>query len=166
VTVERNNPSDPKDRGLKEKKEDLPMKQQIMNLPEGRTIADLARAIETVMMTREGLTTQLLTTANGDYVIQGRSANANATQWVGMDKNLTIKLMPVGERCVMIQAGSERWLSKSALLFTGTFIVAWPLAVTSGIGLVKQKKLADRMLNLAILCAAGADQAQVMAMAV
>ena len=83
------------------------MKQQIMNLPEGRTIADLARAIETVMMTREGLTTQLLTTANGDYVIQGRSANANASQWVGMDKNLTIHLSAVGERGVLYQAGAD-----------------------------------------------------------
>ena len=42
------------------------MKQQVMNLPEGRTISDLAHAIETVMMTREGLVTQVLTTANGD----------------------------------------------------------------------------------------------------
>ena len=84
------------------------MKQQIMNLPEGRTITDLAHAIETVMMTREGLSTQLLTTANGDYVIQGRSANANASQWVGMDKNLTIHLSAIGERGVLYQAGADR----------------------------------------------------------
>ena len=142
------------------------MKTRMMTLTDGRTLSDLAHTIETILMTREQMDTQLLCGEHGEYVIQARSANAKASQWVGMDKNLTIKLMPVGERCVMIQAGSERWLSKGALLFTGTFIVAWPLAVTSGIGLVKQKKLADRMLNLAILCAAGADQAQVMAMAV
>ena len=136
------------------------MKQQIMNLPEGRTIANLARAIETVMMTREGLSTQLLTTANGDYVIQGRSANANASQWVGMDKNLTIHLSAIGERGVLYQAGADRWLSKSALIATGTFIIAWPLAVTGTIGMIKQKKMGDRIARCAALYLAGADEAQ------
>ena len=139
------------------------MKNQMMTLAEGVTIHGIAHTIETVLMTREQMQTQLLTTAAGEYVIQARSANAKASQWVGMDKNLTIKLTPVGDRCVMAQAGSERWLSKGALLFTGTFIVAWPLAVTSGIGLVKQKQLADRVMNLAMLWMAGADQAQLMA---
>ena len=136
------------------------MKQQIMNLPEGRTISDLAHAIETVMMSREGLTTQLLTAENGDYVIQGRSANANASQWVGMDKNLTIRLSSIGERGVLYQAGADRWLSKSALIATGTFIVAWPLAVTGTIGIVKQKKMSDRIARCAALYLAGADEAQ------
>ena len=136
------------------------MKQQIMNLPEGRTIADLAHAIETVMMTREGLTTQVLTAANGDYVIQGRSANASSTQWIGMDKNLTIRLSPVGERGVYFQAGEDRWLSKSALLATGTFIIAWPLAFTAGIGMIEQKKMGDRIAQCAALYLAGADETQ------
>lgn len=140
------------------------MKTRMMPLSEGRTIADLAHTIQTLLMTREEMDTQLLTTESGEYVIQARSQNAETTQWVGMDKNLTIRLTPVGDSCVMAQAGSERWLSKGALLFTGTFIIAWPLAVTSGIGLVKQKQLADRVLNLAACYMAGADNAQLMAL--
>ena len=97
---------------------------------------------------------------NGDYVIQGRSANANATQWVGLDKNLTIHLSAIGERGVLYQAGADRWLSKSALIATGTFIIAWPLAVTGTIGLVKQKKMGDRIARCAALYLAGADEAQ------
>ncbi len=136
------------------------MTQQVMNLPEGRTIDDLAHAIETVMTTREGLVTQLLTTANGDYVIQGRSANANAAQWVGLDKNLTIQLTRFGERGVYYKAGCDRWLSKGALAFTGTFIVAWPLAVTATVGMVKQKQMSSRIARCAMLYLAGADEAQ------
>ena len=141
------------------------MKTQMMTLSNGTTISNVAHTIETLLMTRENMATQLLTTEHGEYIIQARSHNAKASQWVGLDQNLTFRLTPVGENCVMAQAGSERWLSKGALLATGTFIIAWPLAVTSGIGLVKQKKLAGRVLNMAILCAAGADQGQMMMMA-
>ena len=43
---------------------------------------------------------------------------------------------------------------------TQFLLIAWPLAVTGTIGLVKQKKMGDRIAHCASLYLAGADEAQ------
>ena len=120
------------------------MTNKIYTLPEGKDIRELAHTIEAYLINREGMNCQVLTAENGAYIIQARASNGKATQWFGMDKAVTVQLIPGMNNTVVTQIGNGEWLKKSLTMAT-SMVVLWPLAVTSTIGMVKQGKLPGRI---------------------
>jgi len=126
------------------------MTRKIYALPEGRKLNGLAHAIETVLINEEKMDVQVLSAADGSYIVQGRAQNGRMTQWVGLDKSISVRLTPLGQGMLQAEIGKGEWLKKSLTMAT-SMVVLWPLAVTSTVGMVKQGKLPgkiDRVIQM------------------
>ena len=120
------------------------MTNRIYALPEDKNIRELAHTIEAYLVNSEGMNCQVLTTESGEYIVQGRAQNGKFTQWVGLDKAVTVRLIPGQNNAVIVEIGNGEWLKKSLTMATSMFVL-WPLAVTSTVGMVKQGKLPGRI---------------------
>ena len=88
------------------------------------------------------------TAANQDgscIVLQARTHGGTLKQLVGMDKAVTIRLNQVGDS-LNVEVGEAKWGDK-AIVMTVSMFVLWPLTVTSGIGIIAQKQLINRIWN-------------------
>ncbi|MBQ8128756.1 MAG: hypothetical protein IJ175_00735, partial [Clostridia bacterium] len=126
------------------------MTKKIYALPDGRELNGLAHAIESMLTNEEQMDTQVLSAGDGSYIVQGRAQNGRMTQWVGLDKSISVRLTPLGPGMLQAEIGKGEWLKKSLTMATSMFIL-WPLAVTSTVGMVKQGKLPgkiDRVIQM------------------
>ena len=120
------------------------MTNRIYTLPEDKNIQELAHAVESYLTNSENMNCQVLESDMGEYIVQGRAQNGRMTQWVGLDKAITVRLIPGQNSAVIVEIGKGEWLKKSLTMATSMFIL-WPLAVTSGVGMFKQGKLPQKI---------------------
>ena len=125
-------------------KEETTMTNRIYTLPEDKNIQELAHAVEGYLTNSENMNCQVLKSDMGEYIVQGRAQNGKMTQWVGLDKAITVRLIPGQNNAVIVEIGNGEWLKKSLTMATSMFIL-WPLAVTSGVGMFKQGKLPQKI---------------------
>lgn len=76
---------------------------------------------------------------SGSTVLQARTPGGAIKQVIGLDKAVTVRFTETTNG-VSVEIGEGKWLDKSIVMTTSMFIL-WPLAVTSGVGIYKQKKL-------------------------
>ena len=120
------------------------MTNRIYTLPEDKNIQGLAHAIEGFLMNNEDMNCQVLKSEMGEYIIQGRAQNGKMGQWVGLDKAITVRLIPGQNNAVIVEIGNGEWLKKSLTMATSMFVL-WPLAVSSGVGMFRQGKLPQKI---------------------
>ncbi len=102
----------------------------------------------------EGFDAQLLT-FDDELILQVRdstvSDNSNGPiKWLckatGSAAVATLKAKRVGGSDVEIESAGGKWLDKAAVMGV-SMVVLWPLFVTSGIGMLRQNKLIERLFN-------------------
>lgn len=120
------------------------MTNRIYTLPADKNIQELAHAVERFLTTAENMSCQVLKSESGEYIVQGRDWNGKMKQWVGMDKTITVRLIPGQNNTVIVEIGKGEWLKKSLTMATSMFIL-WPLTITSGVGMFKQGKLPQKI---------------------
>ena len=120
------------------------MTNRIYTLPADKNIQELAHAVEGYLTNSENMNCQVLKSEMGEYIIQGRAQNGKMTQWVGLDKAITVRLIPGQNNAVIVEIGKGEWLKKSLAMATSMFVL-WPLAITSGVGMFKQGKLPQKI---------------------
>ena len=120
------------------------MTNRIYTLPADKNIQELAHAVESYLTNSENMNCQLLKSEMGEYIVQGRAQNGRMTQWVGLDKAITVRLIPGQNNAVIVEIGKGEWLKKSLAMATSMFVL-WPLAVASGVGMFKQGKLPQKI---------------------
>lgn len=120
------------------------MKSRTYTMPEGRNIRDMANAVYSMLITDEKMDAQVLTASGGEYIVQGRAQNGKLTQWVGMDRSISVRFAQMANGSVQVDIGKGEWLKKSLTMAT-SMVVLWPLAVTSGVGMVQQGKLPGKI---------------------
>ena len=120
------------------------MTNRIYTLPADKNIQELAHVVEGYLTNSESMNCQVLRSESGEYIVQGRAQNGKFTQWVGLDKAITVRLIPGQNNSVIVEIGKGEWLKKSLTMAT-SMVVLWPLAVTSGIGMFKQGKLPQKI---------------------
>ena len=128
------------------------MTNRIYTLPADKSIQELAHVVEGYLTNSENMNCQVLQSEAGEYIVQGRAQNGSLGQWVGLDKAITVRLIPGQNNVVVVEIGKGEWLKKSLTMATSMFVL-WPLAVTSGVGMFKQGKLPqkiDRTIQLYI----------------
>ncbi|WP_295766074.1 hypothetical protein [uncultured Oscillibacter sp.] len=115
--------------------------QQFMyTLPIGKTVQGMMDVTRQYLSIVEGMETQTINTGSSNMLaIQARAKNGGLKQFVGMDKALTVRFIESGNS-VTVELGEAKWGDKAAIMATAMFIL-WPLALTSGYGIYKQKKL-------------------------
>ncbi len=104
------------------------------------TLADIATVVERHLMLNEKMVAQLLPLEDGKFIIQGRAQSGKLKQFVGMDRAITVTLTPYENDNFYVEIGEGKWVDKAVMATVSLFIL-WPLAVTSGVGFYKQKKL-------------------------
>ena len=120
------------------------MTNRIYTLPENKNIQELSHVIEAYLINSESMNCQVLKSEMGEYIVQGRAQNGKVTQWFGLDKAITVRLIPGQNNTVIVEIGKGEWLKKGLAMATSMFVL-WPLAVTSGVGMFKQGKLPQKI---------------------
>lgn len=115
-------------------------------LKNDKTVTGMTREIENMLSVKENMDTQILTIDDQSVIIQGRIRGAEYKKLAGMDRAITVWIIPVGQSNATIEIAHGKWLNKGAAMVTSLFIL-WPLAVTSAYSTYKQYKLPDKILN-------------------
>ncbi len=135
-------------------------------VPQDVSTAAVAGAVEAFLASSKGMQTQSSETADG-YVIQGSQDKDGWKTITGMRLAITVQMVRVGE-VLTVTAGQGQWSDKLGAGALGWFI-AWPLAVTAGVGAYKQKKLPEEIFQVveqfimsggrtAVISSAGAER--------
>ncbi len=119
-------------------------------IPQNKNPQGLAEAIVHYLSASENMETQVFVPEqNGNLcVVQGRVRGGGVKQVFGMDKAITVRLNVMqGGQAVNVEIGEAKWGDKAAVMTIGMFVIAWPLAITSAIGMYKQKQLPQKILT-------------------
>ena len=132
------------------------MKNMLYTLPEGKNVQEMANAVRIFLNNSENMEAQVLSCETGEYIIQARARNGKVGQWFGLDKAIQVKLTPHNDSLVCAEIGHGEWLKKTLTMAT-SMVVLWPLAITSGTGMVQQGRLPGRIDRAIRLYLAGLD---------
>lgn len=110
---------------------------RMYNKRAGITSESIGRSVQSFLRMNKGLVVQGGKAGQG-YVVQARE-ESNWKKISGMDMATEVQISEAGE-CFLVNIGNAKWADK-----VGAGIISWfvfaPLAVTSVVGTVKQKKL-------------------------
>ena len=111
----------------------------------GITVDQVASRVESFLRTEKGMEVQSAQTTEG-YVIQASQSKDGWKTISGTRLAITAQLAKVGEH-LNVTIGEGQWSDKIGAGALGWF-VAWPLAVTAGIGAYNQKKLPQELFRV------------------
>lgn len=115
-------------------------------LTPGKSVNGMMDAAMRYLSISEGMETLTLPKSSGNVsAIQARVRGGALKQLVGMDKALTVRFLEDGNH-VTVEFGEAKWGDKAAVMAVSMFFL-WPLAVTSGYGIYKQKQLPQKVKN-------------------
>ena len=118
---------------------------KVFALLNGITIEKIVTSVEGFMRTEKSMDVQSAATTDG-YVIQGSQPKDGWKTITGTRLAITVQLIKLGEHLNVV-IGEGQWADKIGAGALGWF-VAWPLAVTAGFGIYKQKKLTQEIFDI------------------
>lgn len=111
----------------------------------GKTLEQVANAINDYLDNDKKMITQILPAANG-FVVQCKGdEDAEWTKYLGADAALSTKIYQDGDM-VTITATPEKWANKAGFAAAGFFIFL-PLLITAGIGTARVSGLATDIIE-------------------
>ena len=111
-----------------------------------KTKEGLVLAVKQYLEVCENMETQIMQDPAGiSTCLQARSRHGKFKQFVGMDRALTVRFIKT-ENVVTVEIGEAKWCDKAVAMTTSLFWI-WPLAITSGIGIYKQKSLPVKIIK-------------------
>lgn len=111
----------------------------------GVSLETVVKSVETFLRDEKGMEIQSALVEHG-CVIQATQKKDTLKMLVGMRLATTVQLVVSGEN-LNVMIGEGQWADKLGAGAVGLFL-AWPLAVTAGIGAYQQKKLPEDVLNV------------------
>ena len=111
----------------------------------GVSLETVVKSVETFLRDEKGMEIQSAPVEHG-CVIQATQKKDTLKMLVGMRLATTVQLVVSGENLNVV-IGEGQWADKLGAGAVGLFL-AWPLAVTAGIGAYQQKKLPEDVLNV------------------
>lgn len=111
----------------------------------GVSLETVVKSVETFLRDEKGMEIQSAPVEHG-CVIQATQKKDTLKMLVGMRLATTVQLVVSGENLNVV-IGEGQWVDKLGAGAVGLFL-AWPLAVTAGIGAYQQKKLPEDVLNV------------------
>lgn len=102
--------------------------QYMYTLSYGKSVSGMIDAARQYLAAAENMEVQMLNGGSANVtILQARARSGGFKQLVGMDKALTIRFTESGSTAAAVMAVS--------------MFILWPLTLTSGYGIYKQKKL-------------------------
>lgn len=115
----------------------------------GITVQAVAARLENFFRSEKGMEVQSSQTTDG-YVMQASQPKDGWKTLTGMRLSVTVQ-MAVMENHLNVTVGEGQWSDKIGAGAIGLFI-AWPLAITAGMGAFKQKKLPAEIFQVIENC--------------
>ena len=109
------------------------------------SLETVVKNVETFLKDEKGMEIQSAPVEHG-CIIQATQKKDTLKMLVGMRLATTVQLVVSGENLNVV-IGEGQWADKLGAGAVGLFL-AWPLAVTAGIGVYQQKKLPEDVLNV------------------
>lgn len=111
----------------------------------GTQVQDIVTRLEGFFRTEKGMDVQSSQTTDG-YVMQASQPNDGWKTLTGMRLAVTVQMAVAGDQ-LNVSIGEGQWSDKIGAGAIGLF-VAWPLAITAGMGAYKQKKLPSEVFQV------------------
>lgn len=118
---------------------------RIFRLPQGIPLENIVKSVESFCNVEQSMETQSSQTTDG-YVLQASQPKDGWKTISGTRLAITVHFMLTGD-VLNVTVGEGQWSDKIGAATIGLF-VAWPLAITSGFGIYKQKKLPSLIFNV------------------
>ena len=122
---------------------------RVFRLPAGMSTQVVANAVSSFLSSAKGMEVQSAETTEG-YVVQGRQSKDGWKTVSGMRLATTVQMIRMDDN-LNVTVGQGEWSDKIGAGALGWFI-AWPLAVTAGVGAYKQKKLPEEIFQVIEQC--------------
>ena len=111
----------------------------------GTEVSQIVTRLENFFRTEKGMEVQSSQTTDG-YVMQASQPKDGWKTLTGMRLALTVQMAVMGDK-LNVSVGEGQWSDKIGAGAIGLF-VAWPLAITAGMGALKQKKLPGEVFQV------------------
>ena len=111
----------------------------------GTEVSQIVTRLENFFRTEKGMEVQSSQTKDG-YVMQASQPKDGWKTLTGMRLALTVQMAVMGDN-LNVSIGEGQWSDKIGAGAIGLF-VAWPLAITAGMGALKQKKLPGEVFQV------------------
>lgn len=111
----------------------------------GTEVSQIVTRLENFFRTEKGMEVQSSQTTDG-YVMQASQPKNGWKTLTGMRLALTVQMAVMGDK-LNVSIGEGQWSDKIGAGAIGLF-VAWPLAITAGMGAFKQKKLPGEVFQV------------------
>lgn len=111
----------------------------------GTEVSQIVTRLENFFRTEKGMEVQSSQTTDG-YVMQASQPKDSWKTLTGMRLALTVQMAVMGDK-LNVSIGEGQWSDKIGAGAIGLF-VAWPLAITAGMGAFKQKKLPGEVFQV------------------
>ena len=111
----------------------------------GTEVSQIVVRLENFFRTEKGMEVQSSQTTDG-YVMQASQPKDGWKTLTGMRLAITVQMAVMGDR-LNVSIGEGQWSDKIGAGAIGLF-VAWPLAITAGMGAFKQKKLPGEVFQV------------------
>ena len=111
----------------------------------GTEVSQIVTRWENFFRTEKGMEVQSSQTTDG-YVMQASQPKDGWKTLTGMRLALTVQMAVMGDK-LNVSIGEGQWSDKIGAGAIGLF-VAWPLAITAGMGAFKQKKLPGEVFQV------------------
>lgn len=111
----------------------------------GTQVQDIVTRLEGFFRTEKGMDVQSSQTTDG-YVMQASQPKDGWKTLTGMHLAVTVQMAVAGDQ-LNVSIGEGQWSDKIGAGAIGLF-VAWPLAITAGMGAYKQKKLPSEVFQV------------------
>lgn len=122
---------------------------RVFRLPAGMSTQVVANAVSSFLSSAKGMEVQSAETTEG-YVVQGRQEKDGWKTIAGMRMATTVQMIRMDDN-LNVTVGQGEWSDKIGAGALG-WLVAWPLAVTAGVGAYKQKKLPEEIFQVIEQC--------------
>lgn len=110
------------------------------------TASELINHMYSYLSDDQGMETQRVRDNAGNYtLVQARTKGGKFKKIVGLDKTVTLRFIEA-PNAVNVEVGEAKWIDKSIVMTLSMFVL-WPLTVTSGVGIYKQKKLISDLIS-------------------
>lgn len=111
----------------------------------GTQVQDIVTRLDGFFRTEKGMDVQSSQTTDG-YVMQASQPKDGWKTLTGMRLAVTVQMAVAGDQ-LNVSIGEGQWSDKIGAGAIGLF-VAWPLAITAGMGAYKQKKLPPEVFQV------------------
>ena len=111
----------------------------------GTEVSGIVTRLENFFRTEKGMEVQSSQTTDG-YVMQASQPKDGWKTLTGMRLAIAVQMAVMGDK-LNVSIGEGQWSDKIGAGAVGLFI-AWPLAITAGMGALKQKKLPGEVFQV------------------